>query len=152
MHRRTLVAAVLLAGCHASSGPLAPPPEPLSLLGAATQHYADVLKGSSADSVAAVYTLDGQLMLPGMEPLKGRDAIRKFLTPLVDATAVESVQLDVDSVVLNALSAEQDGHYRQRAGPRGGAAQDYKGRFHATWRFEPDGHWRLSRLTMMPDA
>lgn len=152
MLRRTLIAAVLLAGCHKASAPIAPPPEPLTLLGEATKHYASVLKGTSVDSVVAAYTQDGELHLPGMAPLKGRDAIRKFLLPLIDQTTVESVQMDVDSVVLNALSAEQDGHYRQRAGPKGGAARDYKGRFHATWRFEPGGQWRLSRLTMTSDA
>lgn len=152
MRRRMLIAAVLLAGCHSSSGPLAPPPEPLTLLGAATKHYADLLKGAPADSVAAAYTRDGELVLPGMAPLQGRAAIARFLSPLSESTAVESVQMDVDSVVLNALSAEQDGHYKQRSGPKGGTAKEYRGHFHATWRFEPDGKWRLSRLTMTPDA
>ncbi|MEP6618300.1 MAG: nuclear transport factor 2 family protein [bacterium] len=152
MLRRTLLAAVLAAGCHKSSVPVAPPPEPLSALAAATRHYAEVLKGTSVDSVVAMYASDGELNLPNMAPLKGREAIKKFLTPLVDATTVEFVQMDVDSVVLNTASAEQDGHYRQKAGPKGGAAMEYKGRFHATWRSSPDGKWLLSRITMMPDA
>ena len=152
MTRRALLLVVLLAGCHSNQGVFAPPPEPLTLLGAATRHYAELLKGAPVDSVVALYTADGELVLPGMAPLKGRDAIKKFLLPLVDVTAVESVQMDVDSVVLNNLSAEQYGHYTQRAGPRGAMPTTFRGRFHATWKLEPGDHWRLSRLTMMPDA
>lgn len=151
--RRLLIAAVFLAGCHNGSGPFVPAPEPLTQLAAATRHYAEILKGASADSVAAAYALEGELDLPGMAPLKGRDAIRKFLAPLVAATAVESVEMDVDSEVLNNASAEQYGHYRQRAGPRGGAPQEFKGKFHAIWRSSPDGKtWLISKLTMTPDA
>ena len=152
MLRRTWIAALLLAACRSSSGPVAPAPEPLTLLAEATKHYATLLKGAAVDSVVAAYTTDGELVLPGMAPLKGRDAIARFLSPLVQSTTVESVQLDVDSVVLNERSAQQEGRYQQKAGPKGRPAQEYHGRFHATWRFQPDGKWLIASLTMTPDA
>ena len=156
MNCRALVAAsavAVLSACRSSSGPPAPPPpDPLNLLAEATQHYAAVLKDAPVDSIVAAYTADGELVLPGMAPLHGREAIRRFLTPLVGSTAVTSVDMLIDSVVLNGASAEQDGHYRQVAGPKGGAAREYTGRYHATWRLGAGHTWRLERLTMMPDA
>src|SRR5262245_30120915 len=57
----------------------------------AMRDYARALRAGTPDEVAACYTADGELLLPGLDPIHGRDAIRAFLAPLAAATEVESV-------------------------------------------------------------
>jgi hypothetical protein len=52
-------------------------------IAAATAYYALVLRGAPADSVAMAYSADGELVLPGMAPVHGREAIRAFLAPMI---------------------------------------------------------------------
>src|SRR5262249_58163596 len=115
-------------------------------IAAATQHYATLLKGAPADSVAAMYAPTGALVLPGREPLRGRDAIKDFLAPLAGATSVPSVEMLIDSLSVNGAVATSAGTYRQIAGPKGAAPdqlREYRGRYHARWEREPDGAWRF---------
>jgi uncharacterized protein (TIGR02246 family) len=143
-----LAIALGTAACHAAS--TSAPAASYDALTAATQHYAAMLRGAPADSVAAAFTADGELILPGMAPLRGRPAIAKFLAPMAASTVVASVQMVADSQRVAGTMAQQDGHYVQVAGPRGGAAQTYRGTYDALWRRETDGRWRFVRLTMRP--
>jgi uncharacterized protein (TIGR02246 family) len=117
---------------------------------AATQHYAAMLKGAPVDSVVAVYAENGELTIPGVGTLKGRKAISDFLAPLSSSVTVESVEMRIDSLTVTGDSADQQGRYRQVAGPRGGATQEFRGGFHATWTRGADNQWRLARLVMAP--
>src|SRR5262245_58416358 len=60
----------------------------------AMRDYAKTLRVGTPDEVAACYTADGELLLPGLDPLHGREAIRAFLAPLAAATEVESVDIE----------------------------------------------------------
>jgi uncharacterized protein (TIGR02246 family) len=117
---------------------------------AATQHYAVLLRGAPVDSVIATYSEDGELIIPGVGTLKGKKAIRDFLTPLASAVTVSSVEMSVDSVAIRGSVAETRGRYRQVAGPTGGTPQEFRGAFDALWARGRDGRWRISRLTMQP--
>lgn len=116
----------------------------------ATQHYASLLRGAPIDSVIAAYTDAGELIIPGVGTLKGRKAIHDFLAPLAAAVTVSSAEMVVDSVSITGAVAETRGHYRQVAGPAGGAAQEFRGGFDAMWARGNDGRWRIARLTMQP--
>ena len=134
-------------------------PKPVDLtaeqLSAATQTYASLLQGAPADSVAAMYALTGALVLPGRDPLRGREAIRDFLAPLEKATVVAAVDMTIDTLSVNGRSAITAGTYRQVAGPRDTTPdqlREYRGRYHARWEREHDGAWRFVELVMKPTA
>jgi uncharacterized protein (TIGR02246 family) len=117
---------------------------------AATQRYAALIRGAPVDSVLTAYTENGELEIPGVGALKGRKAIRDFLTPLAAAVSVSATEMQSDSIAVSGNVAQSSGRYRQVAGPKGGPAAEYRGAFHATWAREADGQWRISRLVMQP--
>jgi len=117
---------------------------------AATQRYAALIGGAPVDSVLTAYTENGELEIPGVGALKGRKAIRDFLTPLAAAVSVSATEMQSDSIAVSGNVAQSSGRYRQVAGPKGGPAAEYRGAFHATWAREADGQWRISRLVMQP--
>jgi uncharacterized protein (TIGR02246 family) len=113
--------------------------------------YAAALKDGKPEEVAAWYTKDGELLLPGLAALRGPEAIRGFLAPLVSAVEVESVAVTTDLVEVHGDSADLWGTYHQVAGEKGKPKQAYDGRYAALWHHEPDGKWRLARLMMQPN-
>ena len=117
---------------------------------AATQRYAALIRGAPVDSVLTAYTENGELEIPGVGALKGRKAIRDFLTPLAAAVSVSATEMQSDSIAVSGNVAQSSGRYRQVAGPKGGPPAEYRGAFHATWAREADGQWRISRLVMQP--
>ena len=147
---------LVVGACHrASTGVQQQASTADAQIAAATRHYALLLQGAPADSVAAMYVPNGALVLPGREPLRGRVAIRDFLAPLAGATSVPTVEMVIDSLSANGSIAATAGTYRQIAGRRGGAPdqfREYRGRYHARWEREPDGAWRFVELVMMPQA
>lgn len=116
----------------------------------AMRDYAKTLRVGTPDEVAACFAADGELLLPGLDPLHGREAIRAFLAPLAAATEVESVDIESQLVDVHGRSASQWGKYHQVAGEKGKAKQQFRGRFAALWHREANGHWRLVRLMMQP--
>ena len=144
----------LAAACHHATGAVRQQATSADAqLTAATRHYAELLRGAPADSVAAMYAPAGALVLPGRDPLRGRDAIREFLAPLAGATSVPLVEMMIDSLSVNGSVATTAGTYRQLAGPKGATPdqlREYRGRYHASWERQPDGAWRFVELVMIP--
>ena len=118
---------------------------------AAMHAYAVDLQRGTPEAVAQHFTSEGELVLPGIAPLQGREAIRAFLKPLVATVEVISVEIDTDTLTVDGPRAEQRGAYKQIAGERGQPPQPYHGKYQAEWRLESDQQWRLARLTMLPD-
>jgi uncharacterized protein (TIGR02246 family) len=116
----------------------------------AMKGYAEALQKGTPETVAGCYTTDGQLQLPGTAALKGREAIRAFLAPLVASFEVAAVDIDTEFIDVHDNTADHWGTYRQTAGERGKAKQTFQGRYAAIWHLGKDGHWRLFRLMMQP--
>lgn len=133
-----------------------PPPPPgdaarRAEVEAALHGYAGAVESGKADAISARFTPDGQLLLPGLPPLKGREAIRAFLAPMTAAGVVQSAVMSTELLeVRGDTAADQWGTYVEVAGERGKPMETYGGRFAALWRRERDGHWRLARLMMQP--
>ena len=117
---------------------------------AAMQQYTKLLRTGPPEAVAAMYTADGELLEPGMAPLKGPEAILAFLKPLVAAFEVQSASMDSEVIEVFGSAAYQWGTYSQRAGEKGKPAADYHGRFVTSWRRDAEGHWRIARLMVQP--
>ncbi|HKO17185.1 MAG TPA: nuclear transport factor 2 family protein [Gemmatimonadaceae bacterium] len=151
--RTQITAAVLLIIAATACQPSHPAPAaPQAALTVATQHYAALLRAGSADSIAAAFTPEGELLIPGVPPLRGREAIRGFLAPMADSTVVTAAEMHADSTEIFGSLADQFGHYRQTTGPKGGVPHEYHGRYQARWQRGADGSWRIARLTMQPAA
>jgi uncharacterized protein (TIGR02246 family) len=116
---------------------------------AAMRGYAAALKSGPPEAVAAWFTADGELLLPGMAPVHGREAIRAFLAPMA-AIEVESVEVGTDAVEVHGNSADLWGTYHQLAGEKGKPKEMHAGRFAALWHQDAGGAWHLARLMMQP--
>lgn len=116
----------------------------------AMHEYANALHNGSPESIAACYTTEGELLLPGLAPLHGREAIINFLKPLADLTEVESVDVTTELIEVHGNSATQWGTYQQVAGEKGKPKQTYRGRYAALWQLDGLKHWRFVRLMMQP--
>ena len=152
MSRRTSIVLVLLAACALAS-PAVRGEEPAAgrdLFEQAMHGYAASLTKGNPEEVSNWYAKEGELLLPGLAPLRGPEAIRAFLVPLVSATEVESVTVTIGLADVHGDSADLWGTYHQVAGEKGKPKQAYDGRYAALWRHEPGGNWRLIRLMMQP--
>lgn len=154
-----MVALVLALGAPRSEAASPAPAPPAENAGAAVEAamrgYAAALKSGPPEAVAAWFTADGELLLPGMAPVHGREAIRALLAPMASAVEVESVEVGTDAVEVHGESADLWGTYRQLAGEKGKPKEMHAGRFAALWHREaggsgPAGPWRLARLMMQP--
>ncbi len=146
---RIWIVIAVLAGLGAQR---LPAQTPESAVEQAMRGYAASLKDGTPEKIAAFYVKDGELLLPGMADLKGPEAIRAFLAPMVSAVEVESVAVTTDLVEVHGDSADLWGTYKQVAGEKGKPKQAYGGRYAALWHREADGKWRLARLLMQPGS
>lgn len=144
---RTILAGILLAGVVAVR---AEAQSDSAQVMARMERYATFLKSGPVDSVAASFAGDGQLISPGMDPVRTPAGIAGFLTPLVAQFAVEACAMRAERVELFGTTAFEWGDYTQRAGPKGGAMADYHGRFVAELHKQTDGQWKIARLFMQP--
>ena len=145
---RIWIVIAVLAGLGAQR---LPAQTPETAVEQAMRSYAASLKDGTPEQIAAFYTKDGELLLPGLADLKGPEAIRAFLAPMASAVEVESVAVTTDLVEVHGDSADLWGTYRQVAGEKGKPKQTYGGRYAALWHHEADGQWRLARLMMQPE-
>jgi Tol biopolymer transport system component/ketosteroid isomerase-like protein len=118
---------------------------------AALQEYARLTRAMDADRLAAAYETDGALINPGMDPVVGREAIRKFLGSFT------GVRVVANSMSSSATERFGDaafiwGDYAESVVIGDQPGKDFRGRFVAEWRRQPDGRWLLRRLLTQPSA
>jgi uncharacterized protein (TIGR02246 family) len=141
----------LLAGnaAAAAPGPAKPAGDARHDVETALQEYARLLKATDAAGLAACYTADGELLDPGMDALKGREAIRAFLASFGEVR-IESASMTPDATEVFGDQAFQWGAYSQRVVVPGKPAAGYSGRFVAQWSRQADGRWLIRRLLTQP--
>jgi uncharacterized protein (TIGR02246 family) len=133
----------LIAGLLGSIGCLVQPAQAADLraqIEAADATFtAAAAKGDSA-AIASLYTLDGQVMPAGSEPIHGRQAIEKFWRGALNS-GIASVELETLEVFGQGASATEVGRYELH--DKTGKTLD-SGKFVVIWRRE-HGQWRLLR-------
>ncbi len=112
--------------------------------------YDSILVYGPPDSTAALYTVDGILFIPGMQPLQGRQSILDFLSPIWASSTVLTAKTTVDTIQVFGGHALSWGTYEEIAGPRGQAPSLYRGRVVMEWAREADGRWRIARVLTQP--
>jgi len=111
----------------------------------ATRKYADAIEHATPHDVASFYAKDGELLIPGVKPLVGRDAIDAFLAPFASQPKPHDVTMTTTTIATKPMTATASGMYSQVA-PDG---KTYSGTYDAEWTLE-DGEWRIARLSMHP--
>ncbi len=117
---------------------------------AAMHNYTRVLKLVNADSSAALFTADAEMLQAGMAPIRGREAIRAFLKPFDGRAIVDSASSTIDTIESHGTTAYLWGSYHQRTRIPPGAFADYDGRVVIEWRRDADHAWRIARILMQP--
>ena len=117
---------------------------------AAMQRFNHFMRAGPADSVAAMFTQDGELYEPREAVHKGRTSIRSFFAPLTVDVRIESATTTTQALEVRAGSVMQWGEYVENGGPVSQATRAYRGRFVAEWVRQSNGRWLLHRLMLQP--
>jgi len=104
---------------------------------------------SGVATLAGSFAPDGELLEPGMESLRGPEAVRKFLEPLAAAVTVRDAAMTSETIEVHGDTAYQWGHYSQKAEMKGQPAALYQGRFVTEW-VRLKGAWKIRRLLVQP--
>jgi ketosteroid isomerase-like protein len=82
-------------------------------------------------------------------PVIGREAFRALLRSFHDFR-VTAYDLVPSSTTVDGKQAIQRGTYHQAVVTPDGTHLDVHGVFEATWKLEPDEHWRIARMHTAP--
>jgi uncharacterized protein (TIGR02246 family) len=126
--------------------PAAPSIDAVTAIEANYQRYDEFIRQVNGDSIAALYTPDGEMV--GTKA-QGPAAIAAFLNGYKNVT-VESNRHVTDALTVVDSLAVHWGRYRQKA-MVSGKPVDASGRFVIEWHRMPDGRWLIRRLMTLPD-
>jgi ketosteroid isomerase-like protein len=112
----------------------------------AMHHYDKMILAMNPDSIANVYTADGEL---GDQPIAGRDSIRKFLMSFTDFKVLET-QSTSSSISFKGDSAFQEGSYYQKTKLPAGDTVMVKGLFSTVWLKGADNRWLIRKIHTRP--
>ena len=112
---------------------------------AAMKHYDQLIKTVNADSMAMLYTPDGNLG----NIAYGQDSIRRFLARFKDVKVL-SMASTTTSIEMKGDSSIQKGTYRQVAVLPKQDTVHVKGEYTANWQWEAANGWRIKRMLTKP--
>lgn len=108
---------------------------------AAMQHYDRLIQKMDGDSIALLFTSDGDLG----DLAHGRDSIRRFLAGFKNVKVLE-ISSTSDSIILNKDTAFQGGHYHQHGVMNGKDTFNVKGSYLAQWIWVDGQGWRIKKM------
>ena len=112
---------------------------------AAMHYYDHLIKNVDADSIAMLFTTDGNLS--GMA--KGRDSIKKFLTAFKNVWVLSQTSTTI-AITINGDSAIQNGNYYQTVVINQKDTLKVKGKYVANWLWLKNEGWHIKRMTTEP--
>lgn len=112
---------------------------------AAMQQYNHLIKKMDADSIALLYTPDGDL--GGIA--HGRDSIKKFLSSFKNVTVL-SQSSTTKSIYIHGDTSVQKGTYQQVALMPANDTVKVKGEYTATWQWIAHDGWHIKRMYTKP--
>jgi TolB protein len=118
---------------------------------AAVQEYARLTRMMDAERLAAAYEVDGALVNPGMEPLLGREAIRKFLASFT-GVRVTANSMSTSATEMFGDTALVWGDYAETVVVGDKPPAEFHGRFVSEWGRSANGRWLLRRLLTQPSG
>ena len=116
----------------------------------ATQHYGDLVGKMDHAAIAALFDKDGVLAAEGSRPVRGPEAIEKYLESF-SKVQVLSESLTVSTVNFRGSNGHVTGTYQQSVRLPEGNVANVHGTFAADWIRGSDQVWRLRRMASFPD-
>ena len=113
----------------------------------AMNEYDRLIQKMDTDSIALLYTPDGQLG----NIAQGRDSIRHFLATF-NNVRVLGVASTSDSVTITGNESIQQGSYRQTCIIQEKDTVRVKGRYIANWLWNAGEGWRIKKMTTIPQT
>lgn len=111
----------------------------------AMQEYNRLIRKQSADSIAMLFTPDGDLG----NVAHGRDSIRKFLSGFKNITVLSQTSRS-RTIDVMADTAIQTGSYQQADIVNAHDTVHVRGDFTATWLWKRDGGWKIKKMETTP--
>ncbi|MEP6546542.1 MAG: DUF4440 domain-containing protein [Gammaproteobacteria bacterium] len=139
MHLHTIFAAVFVVLAGYPAQPLRAD-EVRPAIEAANAHFSALAAQRDGAGLAALYTVDGQVLPAGSEPIKGREAIQKFWQGAIDS-GIAGVELKTLEVFGHGPTATEVGQYELR--DAAGKVLDH-GKYIVVWR-RAGATWQLLR-------
>ena len=133
-----VIIATLILSCHERDKKLE--------IESALKTYDHLIWTMNADSIALLYTVDGQLG----EIARGRDSIRRFLSTFTNVKVL-SVHSTSEKIVINKDTAIQSGRFNQTALINNKDTARPKGTYEAIWVWTKGEGWKIKRMTTTPD-
>jgi uncharacterized protein (TIGR02246 family) len=106
------------------------------------REWMEAVKRGDPASVAALYTEDATLLVPNIEPIRGRQGIEAFFKAGMQMGIREATLETVDVEYLGDVAYEV-GAYTMKIEPEGGEATTDKGKYVVVWKRQADGPWKL---------
>jgi uncharacterized protein (TIGR02246 family) len=113
------------------------------------QHYAALMLAMDTSAIATMFAPDGEMVNPKQPPVKGRDAIEKFLSGYSDYKVLSNVDA-ATSILVDGDTAEQIGTYAQKVRTPDGQLFEASGRLEIGWVRGSSGEWLISQLATFP--
>ena len=135
--------ALLAVGCDRSERPSYE--EDLAAITAFNARYVGAINDGDAATLASL-TTDGHIMLmPGREPLVGKQANDEANARLAERVDIDETWTPVETVIDGDL-AFQRGTFVVIATPKGGGQRsEVPGHFMRIYQRQPNGEWRMTR-------
>ena len=111
----------------------------------AMKQYDHLIQKMDMDSIALLYTADGDLG----SMAHGRDSIRKFLAGFKNMKVLSQISTS-DSTTINADTALQKGFYKQTVIVSANDTVRVKGAYTATWLWVPENGWLIKKMETKP--
>lgn len=111
----------------------------------AMRNYDRVLMSVNADSIAMLYTKDGELGANA----KGREAIKMFLSNFKDIRIEKQIST-TKSIIIAGDTAIQKGSYEQAGKLPGDKKFNVKGEYTAKWAWDSEKGWLLKHMETNP--
>lgn len=116
---------------------------------AALERYTGFVRRQASDSIAALFTPDGQLLDASRPPITGPTAIEAFLDSF-RAYHVLADTMTQSTLLLQGDSAVQTGRFRQLVQLPAGDTVVAQGGFRIVWARDGRGDWRVRRMGTAP--
>ncbi|HEY1848341.1 MAG TPA: DUF4440 domain-containing protein, partial [Opitutaceae bacterium] len=104
------------------------------------RRYSDLMLAMDTQALSAMFAPDGLLANPKRPPVRGPEAIKKFLDGFADFKVLSNEDTAATTVV-DGDTAEQTGTYSQKVRSPDGQVFDTKGRLEVEWMRAPSGQW-----------
>ena len=98
-----------------------------------------------AKALASLLTEDARLLAPGMEEVRGRQAIEAGAAQMFQALAVEGFTIESSEITVHGDSAYELATYSETLRPRAGSPSPARGRYLIVWKRDAAGKWKVHR-------